>query len=55
MPMTGNVLQVRKKSGDTVDIGETLLVISAMKLETDVKSKVKGKVLAVHAEEGDQV
>jgi len=55
MPMTGNVLQVRKKSGDTVDVGETLLVISAMKLETDVKSTVKGKVLAVHAVEGDQV
>ena len=54
-PMTGNVLEVRKEVGDDVDVGEVVVVLSAMKIETEIKSTVKGKVSEINCKAGDQV
>ena len=54
-PMTGNVLEVRKNVGDDVDVGEAVVVLSAMKIETELKSTVKGKVIEMNCKAGDQV
>ena len=41
-PMTGVVVEVLKQVGDFVNIGESILVISAMKMETEVTAPCTG-------------
>lgn len=43
------------KVGDTVEQGQPLLVLSAMKMETNVASPVDGKVKVLAVKEGDSV
>ncbi|CAD7940083.1 unnamed protein product [Amoebophrya sp. A120] len=54
-PMTGNILEIKKNVGDSVEVGDTILVMSAMKLETDIVSNLRGKIVALNCESGDQV
>jgi pyruvate carboxylase subunit B len=50
--LPGKVVRVSVKEGDTVDAGDTLLVLEALKMEIEVKSPVGGTVaqLAVAAD-----
>ncbi|MBW2451604.1 MAG: biotin/lipoyl-binding protein, partial [Deltaproteobacteria bacterium] len=41
--------------GEKVSAGDTLLTTEAMKMETNVKSKVDGVVAEIRFSEGDQV
>jgi pyruvate carboxylase len=41
-------------SGDPVTVGEPLVVLSAMKMETAVTSPVNGKVKEITVVEGDR-
>jgi pyruvate/2-oxoglutarate dehydrogenase complex dihydrolipoamide acyltransferase (E2) component len=43
------------RAGDTVQRGQTLAVIEAMKLELQVSADRDGVVAAVHVQRGDQV
>jgi len=54
-PMTGNILEVKKKAGDEVDVGEVVVVLSAMKIETEMVSPVKGVVTEINCKAGEQV
>jgi len=54
-PLTGVVLEIKKKVGDQVDVDETLCVMSAMKLEMNVSSPVKGVVTKICVNVDDQV
>lgn len=54
-PMTGAVLETKVSKGDSVQVGDQLLVLSAMKMETAVCSPVKGLVSSVIVTAGDQV
>ena len=54
-PMPGVVLETKVSKGDTVEVGDGLLVLSAMKMETMVSSPVKGIVAKVIVTAGDQV
>lgn len=54
-PMTGNILEVKKEAGDSVDVGEVVVVLSAMKIETELVSPVKGVVREVNCKAGEQV
>ncbi len=53
--LAGNVLKVNVSVGDSVDEGDALLVIEAMKMETAISAPVAGKVSAVNVFEGDAV
>ena len=55
-PMAGSVLEVRATDGEEVAAGETLLVVSAMKMESAVASPCDGRVAALQPlQPGDTV
>ncbi|MDK2910019.1 MAG: hypothetical protein PWR20_1586 [Bacteroidales bacterium] len=54
-PMPGKVVKVLAEPGMQVKAGETLIIISAMKMESEFKAKTEGTVKAVNVKEGDAV
>lgn len=53
--MPGNIVEVLVKEGDAVSAGDPVLVIEAMKMETEVKATVSGTVQEVLIAKGDRV
>ena len=53
--MTGTVLAVHVKAGDTVEVGQTVAVVTAMKMEHKLAAGVAGTVAEVGAAPGDTV
>ncbi len=54
-PMAGTVLTVNVKVGDNVNTGDVVVIMEAMKMETEVRAKTAGTVSAVNVKEGDAV
>lgn len=54
-PMAGNILKILVSPGSVVAAGEIVVIMEAMKMETEVRSKVAGIVSAVHVKEGSGV
>lgn len=54
-PMPGTVLKVRVSPGDTVKVGDVLLMLEAMKMENEISSHVSGTVKEVYVREGQSV
>ena len=52
-PMPGTVIEIRVSEGQDVAVGDALVVLSAMKMETVVASPVAGKLTRVAVAEGD--
>jgi len=53
--MPGTVLDVRVKEGDAVSVGQVVIILEAMKMETEIVSEVAGSVAAVRVKKGDAV
>ena len=53
--LPGNVLRVEVSEGDEVAEGDVLLVVEAMKMETEIKSPKAGVVQSVLVAQGDKV
>lgn len=54
-PMSGNILKILVTEGSVVAEGEVVVLMEAMKMETEVRSKFAGIVSAVHVKEGAAV
>lgn len=54
-PIAGTVLEVKCKAGDEVSAGQVLVVIEAMKMETEIAAPGGGKVKSVAVAPGDAV
>jgi geranyl-CoA carboxylase alpha subunit len=54
-PMHGLLLEVRVTAGDTVEPGETLAVLEAMKMHYEIVAEAAGEVKEVLAQAGNQV
>jgi biotin carboxyl carrier protein len=53
--MPSRVVKILKKVGDDVQAGEGVIVVEAMKMESELKSNIEGKVTEIKVEEGDAV
>jgi pyruvate carboxylase subunit B len=54
-PMPGTVIKVLVEEGDAVEAGETVAILEAMKMETEVKSEKAGKVVEIPVSTGQAV
>jgi propionyl-CoA carboxylase alpha chain len=54
-PMPGLVVSVAVKAGDTVEAGQVLATVEAMKMENILRAEKTGKVLQVNAKAGDSL
>ncbi|MCP3871756.1 MAG: pyruvate carboxylase subunit B, partial [Desulfobacteraceae bacterium] len=54
-PMPGMIIKYEKNVGDSVDEGETIVVIEAMKMENALPSPVSGVLQAINYSSGDSV
>ena len=52
-PMPSRVVKILKANDDGVKEGEGVIVIEAMKMESELKSPIEGKVKEVKVKEGD--
>lgn len=54
-PLTGAVIRVIVKEGESIKQGTVLLEIDAMKMNTKVFAPANATVMAIHVKEGDNV
>ena len=54
-PMPGKVVRVLVAAGDTVEAGQGLLVVEAMKMQNEIKAPRSGQVVSLAAREGATV
>ena len=55
VPITGKVLDVEVKVGDTIGEGDVLCYIESMKMENPIVSPVAGKVTEINVTKGEAV
>lgn len=54
-PMPGRIWKMLVKEGDTIAVGQDVVIVEAMKMENNIASDIAGKVHKIHAQEGDSV
>lgn len=54
-PMPGSVISVDIKVGDTVEPGQKLGILEAMKMRNELIAIKKGKVIGIHVKAGESV
>lgn len=54
-PLSGNIFKVQVKAGHQVKEGEVVIILEAMKMETEIRSTKAGTVGEVYISEGDAV
>lgn len=54
-PLAGNIFKVLVREGDVVASGDVVIIMEAMKMETEVRASESGTVTSVYINEGDSV
>ncbi len=54
-PLAGNIWKVNVTPGQNIQEGDVLLILEAMKMETEVRAPRSGQVTSVDVREGDSV
>jgi methylmalonyl-CoA carboxyltransferase small subunit len=54
-PVTGTVVKLVAQPGQKIEAGDVLMVLEAMKMETNITAPMGGKVAAIRANAGDSV
>ena len=54
-PMPANVVAIHTAIGQTVNEGDTVIVLEAMKMELPIRAPRSGRVTALHCAKGDLV
>ena len=54
-PVSGIVVRVVAQAGQSIQVGDMLLVLEAMKMETNITAPVAGKLAAIKVNAGESV
>ncbi len=54
-PLTGNIFKVNVSVGQSVAEGDVVMILEAMKMETEVRATASGTVASIAVKEGDSV
>lgn len=54
-PLAGSVSKILVEEGQKIEAGEVLLILEAMKMETEITAPAAGTVGSIHVEVGDAV
>ncbi len=54
-PLPGVILDVFVREGDSVQMGQKLLLLEAMKMENNIEADKAGKVISINKQKGDAV
>lgn len=54
-PVSGIVVRLVAQLGQAIQTGDVLIVLEAMKMETNITAPIGGKVSAIHVQPGDAV
>lgn len=54
-PLPGTVLSINGKEGETVNSGDVVMVIEAMKMENEIVAPEGGTISGIHVKKGDSV
>ncbi len=54
-PMPGKIVKILANVGDRVDVGQTVIIVSAMKMESEFKATKAGRISDIPVAEGDTV
>jgi biotin carboxyl carrier protein len=54
-PLPGVILEIFVREGDTVKIGQKLLMLEAMKMENNINADKEGRVVSIKVGKGDNV
>jgi len=53
--MPGLILKILKNEGDRVEVGETVIILEAMKMQNDLVAKTAGVISQMNVKKGDNV
>lgn len=53
--LSGNIWKIHAAAGDEVAEGDVLLILEAMKMETEIRAPRAGVISAIEVNEGDAV
>ena len=54
-PLAGNIFKVLVSEGDEVNAGDVVIIMEAMKMETEIRAASSGSIVGIHAKQGDAV
>jgi oxaloacetate decarboxylase alpha subunit len=54
-PLAGNIFKINVQQGQQVNEGDTLIILEAMKMETEIKANASGTVSSIQVNVGDAV
>jgi oxaloacetate decarboxylase alpha subunit len=54
-PLSGNIFKVLVRDGDVVNSGDIVIIMEAMKMETEIRAAISGMVSNISTKEGDAV
>ena len=54
-PLPGTVLDIKVNVGDTVKVGDIVLVLEAMKMQNNIESEFEGTVTSIVVKQGESV
>jgi oxaloacetate decarboxylase alpha subunit len=54
-PLAGNIFKVNVQPGEKVNAGDVVIIMEAMKMETEIQASISGTLSVVNVKEGDNV
>ncbi|MEI6895054.1 MAG: sodium-extruding oxaloacetate decarboxylase subunit alpha [Colwellia sp.] len=54
-PLAGNIFKILVSEGDRVEAGDIVIIMEAMKMETEIRAVTSGEIVALYTKEGDSV